>query len=553
MFRACGRVSAIGVGVVALGLGLGSMAAAQGAAADTWHNARRLGGSTAFYTPPLKTAASLKQMAAKRGVAGDIRTVLRESGIPETADAVLAALSGAASSVKGGFCDEATPADGTIVECEVQPGSTLLWMANRPNVRKGSRTPGRLERVRWAGKQPFKAFLFRVTNDDKIYTFVVPKPCANLSLMSVKEMEGEPVSLSIDRVCDPKTGALRVTIRASSKALPRVQRVSVGINGQPAGELAAPSWTFTSTKAGDYTLDATDAKGRAYPVAPRTLRVEECPPPAPEPKPTVVPPTCNVSLSSAPVKGGYEIRIDATRSTTGTSEVAPAVTVELRDGTGAVVGEKLALDKSLTGTIRVRTPGTYRATTTVSTPRLVEAGGSRYEGTVTCEESVTIERPTGGVSFFVDALAGKDRRVRPADLEEDQPVEFAQCSPLVGLKFGAAKRFQNDWELAGALGVAISLANGDGRVRESALFVDGEVNRYLGGGSFIGTGLSLWDLTRGDTFTPAWLLHFGVPLTKNAKYPVFFIGEGRLFFDHIDDVQNNYQFWGGVRVHFRKR
>jgi hypothetical protein len=31
---------------------------------------------------------------------------------------------------------------------------------------------------------------------------------------------------------------------------------------------------------------------------------------------------------------------------------------------------------------------------------------------------------------------------------------------------------------------------------------------------------------------------------------VYFVGEGRLFFDHIDDVSNNYQLWGGVRVHF---
>jgi len=46
----------------------------------------------------------------------------------------------------------------------------------------------------------------------------------------------------------------------------------VGINGQPAGELAAPSWMFSSTRAGDYTFDATDAKGRVYAVAPRTVR-----------------------------------------------------------------------------------------------------------------------------------------------------------------------------------------------------------------------------------------------------------------------------------------
>jgi hypothetical protein len=63
------------------------------------------------------------------------------------------------------------------------------------------------------------------------------------------------------------------------------------------------------------------------------------------------------------------------------------------------------------------------------------------------------------------------------------------------------------------------------------------------------TGLSLWDISRRDTFTPAWMLHFGIPLGTHPAHPVYFLGEGRLFFDHIDDVSNNYQFWGGIRVH----
>jgi len=46
-------------------------------------------------------------------------------------------------------------------------------------------------------------------------------------------------------------------------------------------------------------------------------------------------------------------------------------------------------------------------------------------------------------------------------------------------------------------------------VREHELFVDVEANKYLSGGAFVGTGISLWDLTR-----------------------------------------NNYQFFAGVRVHF---
>jgi len=112
-----------------------------------------------------------------------------------------------------------------------------------------------------------------------------------------------------------------------------------------------------------------------------------------------------------------------------------------------------------------------------------------------------------------------------------------------------AKTFDNYWEVAGAGGVAISLVHAKDKVNKSEVFIDGEVNKYVGAG-FVGTGISLWDITRSDTFTPAWMIHFGVPLGTHPKHPVYFLGEGRLFFDNIDDVSNNYQFWGGVRVRF---
>ena len=211
------RAWAIGAGAVVLALALALPANAQSGTPSGYHEATRLGGPAAFYTPPLRSAAGLKQIPLKKGMADDIRMVLRESGIPETADAVLATLAGATTAVKGGFCDEATPADGVIVECDVQPGATMLWMALRPNASKGIRTPARLERVRWAGTKPFKAFLFRVTNDYNVYTFILPLACANMSLLSVKEIEGEPVNVSVDRVCDPATGALRATITGDSE------------------------------------------------------------------------------------------------------------------------------------------------------------------------------------------------------------------------------------------------------------------------------------------------------------------------------------------------
>ena len=264
--------------IVALALAVGvasaPAAAGQGNPEAAMHNARRLGGSTSFYALPLRSAASLKQMVARKGMAEDVRTVLRDAGIPETTDAVLATLAAATTSVVGGSCDEATPADGSIVACDFQPGSTLRWMAYRPNARKGDRSPGRLDGVRWAGSKPFKALLFRVTNDYRIYTFVLPLACANLSLMSVTEIPGEAVDVSVGRVCDPKTGSLSATVKAASRDLARVRRVSVAVNGQPAGELTAPSWTLTSDKPGDYTFEATDTKGRPYALARRSVRVD---------------------------------------------------------------------------------------------------------------------------------------------------------------------------------------------------------------------------------------------------------------------------------------
>jgi hypothetical protein len=151
--------------------------------AQQYENARRLGGATAFYKPPLTDAASLRRMAERQGIADDIRTVMREAGIPEAADAFIAAISRGTSTRIAGNCSSAAPGDG-VFECQEPVGATYEWMAYRPVVR-GKRVPARRERVRWAGRRPFAAFLVRVTVSDKLYTFIVPKPCANISLVSV--------------------------------------------------------------------------------------------------------------------------------------------------------------------------------------------------------------------------------------------------------------------------------------------------------------------------------------------------------------------------------
>jgi hypothetical protein len=146
--------------------------------------------------------------------------------------------------------------------------------------------------------------------------------------------------------------------------------------------------------------------------------------------------------------------------------------------------------------------------------------------------------------------------VRPLDDDSDALAanglsgEFGQCSPLLGAKLGVARRFDNNWELAGLAGVAFNLVQDDDKVREHALFVDGEVNYYFANDVLLGAGLSLWDLTRSDTFTPAVMAHVAFPLARGRRVPTYLMFEGRMFFDNIDDVDNNYQFWGGLRFLF---
>lgn len=117
------------------------------------------------------------------------------------------------------------------------------------------------------------------------------------------------------------------------------------------------------------------------------------------------------------------------------------------------------------GTITVRHSGTYRATATVSAAPQGDGGGpSGDDAVVVCDASVTIDKPSNGPTLFIDVLCGKERRVRPDD---GSGLAFAQCSPLLGLKFGVAKRFSNDWEVAGVLGAAISLATDEHKVKQS--------------------------------------------------------------------------------------
>ena len=362
-----------------------------GATAST--DVRRLGGTTRFYKGSLATAAGLRRMSSDPAMAASMRKIMSDAGVPDLSDELLASLSTVEANSPGVACVEARPQAGTVVECDVRPGESLEWMVFRP----GGGAAEVKHNVRWAGREPFRAYLVRLNQGDTSYTFVVPKECGNLSLLA-------------------------------KDAMPRVAA-------------AAP----------------------APPPPP--------PPPAPAPAPVAPPPP---------------------------PPPAPAAPAE------------------------VQAP--------VATP----------------------EPPSRGIRFFADGTYGKERRVRPLDdaaLIGNGDGEYAQCTPLVGVTLGAAKRFANDWELAAGAGVAFSVVTNDDKVREHALFAEAEVNKWIGR-SFVGGGLGLWDITRSDTLTPTAMVHVGLPIADQVRFPVYFLVEGRMFFDNASDIDNNYQFWGGIRVRF---
>jgi hypothetical protein len=62
-------------------------------------------------------------------------------------------LDGGVPSVQGTSFATESPDDNVLVDCDVQPGDTLAWMAYRPNLKRHDRTPDRILTFRWGRKE----------------------------------------------------------------------------------------------------------------------------------------------------------------------------------------------------------------------------------------------------------------------------------------------------------------------------------------------------------------------------------------------------------------
>jgi hypothetical protein len=146
--------------------------------------------------------------------------------------------------------------------------------------------------------------------------------------------------------------------------------------------------------------------------------------------------------------------------------------------------------------------------------------------------------------FFIGGFLGKERR---NELLAGSPLFTADCVASLGIKAGILPRINDHLEAELSSGLKIELEDHDFEFEDDTrvnLFIDAALNAYFGAG-FVGGGVSFWDLNEEETRTVALLIQTGFDLSPNRKWQL--VIEARAPFEDMDDLENNYMFWGGVR------
>jgi hypothetical protein len=182
------RLVAVLALIVALAGAMDLLAASTAQAQDNYKTLTRLGGVNSFGRPPLKDHASVqKWMAGKRAQPG-IKVVMEKAGLSSLPSTLIDILS------------KASPDQ--LKDTEFQPGGTMVWMA----FRRGGDKPDIVRNVKWGGKKPFPGFTFIIDDLNQTYTFILPKNCANLSLVS-SEPSREKARLDAEKAAADKAAA----------------------------------------------------------------------------------------------------------------------------------------------------------------------------------------------------------------------------------------------------------------------------------------------------------------------------------------------------------
>ncbi len=89
------------------------------------------------------------------------------------------------------FLEQIQSAD--VQTVDMNPGDTVKWMMFKKN-----RKVVVMNDVVWAGKKPLTAYTFTIFRDGKLYEFIVPKICGNISLKNVSEVPAPTCVLNVE-------------------------------------------------------------------------------------------------------------------------------------------------------------------------------------------------------------------------------------------------------------------------------------------------------------------------------------------------------------------
>ena len=131
------------------------------------------------------------------------------------------------------------------------------------------------------------------------------------------------------------------------------------------------------------------------------------------------------------------------------------------------------------------------------------------------------------------------------------PVSFDLCTnaaffdSLLVVKGGVAVKLAEHVAFAPAVGAAVNIDD----IERTSLFADAEIDVLFGPGAYVGTGVTVRDLTHIDSVTAGVLLTAGVPVWKSdARMDQLLFGvEYRYLYAPLSDPDVNYQFWVGLK------
>ena len=449
--------------------------------------------------------------------ADDLRVTLRATRLKDDVAAVLAEM---------GWSGDAADLDRAAAVAEIDdvsfaPGTVLPFMAAR---KKGE--PRVLRDVVWAGSEPMAAWAFEFSSKCTRYRLVAPKACGNLW---IEELGEDPacrpgVVVKIEGgVTDACVTAPVDYAIAVANAAPDA-KITVYVDGREMVNDRLTGGRFDFTFPGVSTPGVYQIEAVSGDVSAKTsVRVVECLP------------NCGITAGPLPVRAGKPFGVDLSGS-----DVSPGVSVGLESARVDVVGpdggvvDSFEMGEGLSrDDLVIRRSG-------IHTLRAVVTDAAYQTSTNACSAQVDVQ---GGLPLFVAGYFGKER-LRHDDADDHGEVvpfsEFARCSPLGGLSVGIHPELGDNARFEAALGVKIGFDDD----AHTALFADAAVNRVLSRG-FLGGGVSWWDIGK-DSAGVGLLLQGGFDLDTYGKWQL--VGQTRVpFFNRFDDVDDNYQFWAGLR------